>query len=197
MSVPAAYLAVVLIWSTTPLGIVWSSESVEPTMAVLLRMIIAWVFGWLMLKILKIKLPTNRQAKKLYVFSSIGIFGGMLCSYLAAQTISSGLMSLTFGLAPILSGVLAQKVLGENRLSFSRKVAMSIAFSGLIIAFYESVSLSEQSWVGIVYIVTAVVLFSLSGVLVKSGKNSDSPISDYGRCFRCLFTFIYLGLVVY
>jgi len=37
MPVSAAYLAVILIWSTTPLGIVWSSESVSPTLAVLLR----------------------------------------------------------------------------------------------------------------------------------------------------------------
>ena len=41
MQVSIAYLVVLLIWSTTPLGIVWSSESINPTMAVLLRMLIA------------------------------------------------------------------------------------------------------------------------------------------------------------
>ena len=44
MSVIIAYLIVVLIWSTTPLGIVWSSESVSPTLAVTSRMLIAFQF---------------------------------------------------------------------------------------------------------------------------------------------------------
>ena len=46
MSLAAAYLAVILIWSTTPLGIVWSSESVSPSLALLLRMVIALVLGY-------------------------------------------------------------------------------------------------------------------------------------------------------
>ncbi|MCP4056226.1 MAG: EamA/RhaT family transporter, partial [Pseudoalteromonas sp.] len=40
MPVKLSYLLLVIIWCTTPLGIVWSSETVAPTLAVLMRMII-------------------------------------------------------------------------------------------------------------------------------------------------------------
>ena len=87
--VPIAFLAVVLIWSTTPLGIVWSSESVHPTMAVLLRMLIALILGCLVLLITRIRLPLSKPALTLYAVSSIGIVGGMLLSYLSARYLAS------------------------------------------------------------------------------------------------------------
>ncbi|MBA6363095.1 EamA/RhaT family transporter, partial [Colwellia sp. BRX8-8] len=65
MSVPIAYFAVILIWSTTPLAIVWSSETIHPTLAVLLRMLIAVVPGWLILKAFRIELPWHKSALKL------------------------------------------------------------------------------------------------------------------------------------
>ena len=173
MSVPAAYLAVVLIWSTTPLGIVWSSESVDPTLAVLGRMTIAVVLGWLILKIGKIELPLNRQAFKVYAYSTIGIFGGMLFTYIAARYIASGLISLIFGLAPIMSGVLAQKILGEPKFSKTKKLALFLAVSGLTIVCYDKIfmqgtSLSTSSYFGLAAVFAGLFFFSISGVLVKS-----------------------------
>ena len=81
MQVSVAYIAVLLIWSTTPLGIVWSSESINPTMAVLLRMLIAVVLGGLVIFIRNIELPWHKQALRLYSYSAVGIFGGMSFSY--------------------------------------------------------------------------------------------------------------------
>ncbi|XPF94400.1 DMT family transporter [Colwellia sp. RE-S-Sl-9] len=173
MSVPAAYFAVVLIWSTTPLGITWSSETVNPTLAVLARMVIAVVLGGLILKISKIELPLNRQAFKLYGYSTIGIFGGMSFAYVAAQYIASGLISLIFGLAPIFSGVLAQKILNEPKFSKTKKFALLFAMIGLAIVCYDKVfaqtgALSSDSYLGIAAVLCAVFFFSISGVLVKS-----------------------------
>ncbi len=173
MSVPAAYFAVVLIWSTTPLGIVWSSESVDPTLAVLMRMLIAIVPGWLIIKLCKIEFPMYRQAYKVYAYSGLGIFGGMLFSYMAARYIPSGLMSLVFGLSPILSGVLAQKLLNEPKFSKTKKVALLMSIIGLSIVCIDNIygannTLTEQSFIGLLSILAAVFFFSLSGVLVKS-----------------------------
>ncbi len=104
MQVSVAYMAVLLIWSTTPLGIVWSSESINPTMAVLLRMLIAVILGSMIIFIRNIELPWHKQAIRLYAFSALGIFGGMSFSYLAAGYLSSGILSLIFGLAPVFFG---------------------------------------------------------------------------------------------
>ena len=73
--------------------------------------------GGLIVAITNIRVPWSKNACLLYFYSSIGIFGGMLLSYMAAKTVPSGIISLMFGLAPILSGLLAQQLLNEPKFS--------------------------------------------------------------------------------
>lgn len=176
--VPLSFLAVVLIWSTTPLGIVWSSESVHPTMAVLLRMLIALVLGLLVIMMTKIRLPWNRVAFKLYGFSAIGIVGGMLLSYFAARYLPSGTMSLIFGLSPLISGLLAQKLLNEPKFGPMRILALLLAFTGLGVVCSAKLALGSDSWIGLSLILCAVLLFSLSGVLIKTVHIAIHPIAS-------------------
>ncbi|MDO6446468.1 DMT family transporter [Colwellia sp. 1_MG-2023] len=196
MNVSTAYIAVVLIWSTTPLGIVWSSESVHPTLAVLLRMLIALILGLVLLKINRIKLPWHRDAVKLYLFSALGIFGGMLLSYYAAQYISSGLISLIFGLAPILSGVLAQKLINEPKFTLTKKIALVVALTGLFIVCIDNLLLSQDGYIGIILVLFAVLFFSLSGVLVKSITITIHPLSTtIGALLFCTPLFLIVWLI--
>ncbi|WP_286232867.1 DMT family transporter [Thalassotalea sediminis] len=196
MRVPLAYLAVVIIWSTTPLGIVWSSESVHPTMAVLMRMVIAWLIGVTVILICRIHIPWHKQAFKLYGFSAIGIFGGMSFSYTAATYISSGLMSLIFGLAPILSGLLAQKMLAEPKFSLTKKVALIAALAGLFIVCLDNMALKDDAYIGIMLILAGVFFFSISGVLIKSVPLAINPISTtVGALTFSLPLFLILWLV--
>ena len=176
--VPISFLAVVLIWSTTPLGIVWSSESVHPTMAVLLRMVIALVIGSVIILFSNIRLPWNKTAFRLYGFSSIGIVGGMLLSYFAARYLPSGTMSLIFGLSPLLSGLLAQKLLNEPKFSRMKIIALVVAFTGLAVVCSAKLSLASDSWIGLMLILCAVLLFSLSGVLIKTVNIAIHPIAS-------------------
>ena len=177
MKVPVAYLCVVLIWSTTPLGIVWSNESVSPTLAVLLRMIIAAVLGTMALLIWRIKLPFSQQAIKLYSYSALGVFGGMMCSYMAARYMSSGMLSLAFGLSPVVSGVLAQKILNEPKFSPLRLAAFLLSMAGLVIVCWDKLTFGSGGMIGIVLSLAAVLFFSLSGVLVKSVKINIHPLA--------------------
>ena len=167
MSIPAAYAAVVIVWSTTPLGVVWSSETVPPVMAALLRMSIAAVVGLLILKWRRIHLPWNKQAMYVYGCSVLGIFGAMLCTYLAARTISSGLISVIFGLSPLFSGLIAQRILGDSSFTKMRWLATFIAVAGLVVICANDVMNTDNGWSGIALVLTAVILFSVSGVLVK------------------------------
>ncbi|WOT05827.1 DMT family transporter [Shewanella youngdeokensis] len=176
--IPPAFLAVVLIWSTTPLGIVWSSESVHPTMAVLLRMMIALTLGSLIILSCRIRLPWSKTARHLYAVSSIGIVGGMLLSYFAARYLPSGTMSLLFGLSPLISGFLAQKLLGEPKFGPLRLVAFAVAFLGLGIVCSTKLAIASDSWMGLVLVLTAVCLFSLSGVLVKRVNINIHPLAS-------------------
>jgi drug/metabolite transporter (DMT)-like permease len=195
MNVPIAYLAVVLIWSTTPLGIVWSSETVSPTLAVLARMVIAVILGWLIIKVSKIEFPINKVALKLYCYSGLGIFGGMTFCYMAAPYISSGMMSLMFGLAPVLAGLLAQKILDEPKFGLIRQVAMTTSFIGLGFVCSDNFSLEGDSFFGVIYILIAVFFFSLSSVLVKSVEIKIHAISTTVGALSIslpLFTLVWL-----
>ncbi len=177
MSVSIAYLAVLLIWSTTPLGIVWSSESISPSLAVLLRMLIALILGALLIKANRIDLPWHKQAIKLYTYSAAGIFGGMLCSYLAAQYLSSGIISLVFGLSPVISAILAKQILAEPSISNIRKFSMVISLIGLAVVCSDNFTLAHDGIYGIIFILLAVFFFSLSGVLVKSVPLAIHPLA--------------------
>ncbi|WP_448549268.1 DMT family transporter [Thalassotalea fusca] len=196
MSVSIAYLVVILIWSTTPLGILWSSESVHPTMAVLLRMVIALVPAWLIILCSRIRMPWHMDAIKLYSYSAIGIFGGMSLSYFAAKYIPSGLMSLIFGFSPILSGILSKYILNDASFNLTRKVALCVAVVGLGIVCVDNLSLSEDAYIGIMLICLAVFFFSLSGVLVKSINISIHPLATTaGSLLLCLPLFIISWLI--
>ncbi len=177
MQVSIAYLAVLLIWSTTPLGIVWSSESINPSLAVLLRMLIAVVLGCIIIFIRNIDLPWHKQAIRLYSFSALGIFGGMSFSYLAAGYLSSGILSLVFGLAPVFSAILARRILAEPKISILRKLSMLLSLVGLGLVCVDNFSLGDNSIYGLIYILIAVFLFSLSGVLVKSVSLAIHPMA--------------------
>jgi drug/metabolite transporter (DMT)-like permease len=177
MQVSIAYLVVLLIWSTTPLGIVWSSESINPTMAVLLRMLIAVLLGGIIIYTRKIELPWHKQAIRLYAFSALGIFGGMSFSYLAAGYLSSGILSLVFGLAPAFSAILARRILAEPKISMLRKLSMTLSFAGLGLVCANNLSLSGDSIYGFAFVLIAVFLFSLSGVLVKSVSLAIHPMA--------------------
>ena len=197
MSVHAAYLAVVIIWSTTPLGIVWSSESVSPTLAVLMRMVIALTLGVLLIKFGKINLPWHNKAKRVYCYSAIGIYGGMLLSYFSARYIPSGTISLMFGLAPIMSGLLGQKILNERKFGLARQLSLVIALIGLALACSDNFSVDGQSWIGLVFILMAVFFFSLSGVLVKSVEIEIHPAATtVGALSVCLPMFVVTWLLV-
>ncbi len=167
----------VLIWSTTPLGIVWSSESVSPSLAVLMRMLVGLFMGALVVAVTNVRVPWNKSACLLYSYSSIGIFGGMLLSYMAAKTVPSGIISLMFGLAPILSGLLAQQLLNEPKFSPIKLIALASALVGLYFVSYNQVQNSQTQGLGLVYVFMAVCFFSLSGVMIKRVKIAIHPMA--------------------
>ena len=177
MSVPASYLAVVLIWSTTPLAIVWSTQSMHPSLAVLLRMLIAVLICLLIIAMSNIRLPWRAQAQRLYCYSSLGVFGGMSFSYFAAQYLDSGFMSLVFGLSPIVSGLFEQKLLKGPAFSASKKFAFALAIAGLAMVCSNNLASGQLAWQGVVLIIAGMLCFSLSGVLVKSVNISIHPVA--------------------
>ena len=167
MSVPAAYLAVVIIWSTTPLAVKWSGEGPGFLFGALGRMGLATLLCLAMVAAFRLEFPWHRKARYAYLSGALGAYGAMLLIYWAAQYVPSGLISVLFGLSPLITALLAQPLLGERAFTPMRVAGMVVGLAGLIVIFSDSLSLGHAATAGLAALSAAVVLQSLSMVLIK------------------------------
>jgi drug/metabolite transporter (DMT)-like permease len=178
MSVPAAYLGIVLIWATTPLAIKWSNDGSDFMLAISARMLIGFVCCLLLLWLLRIPMRWDRAALKSYVTSGIGMFGAMMSVYWAAQYISSGLISVLYGLTPMMIGVFAALWLGEVFFTPSKIIGLLLALGGLGEIFLpEGTGISIRVY-GVIGVLASVFFHSLSSVLVKRIGAQMHPLAQ-------------------
>ena len=167
MSVPAAYLGVILIWSTTPLAIKWSSEGPGFLFGVSSRMVIGVGLCMLLMLMLRVRLPWHKEALLTYAVAGAGVFGAMSCVYWGAQFIPSGMVSVVFGLTPIVTGAFAALWIAESSFTPAKVVGMIAGITGLIFIFGTGIRLGPDAVFGIVAVLASVVIHSLSAVWVK------------------------------
>jgi drug/metabolite transporter (DMT)-like permease len=175
MSVPAAYLGIILIWSTTPLAIQWSTQGGGFAFAVFARMAIGVALAALLLVVWRIDLPLHRRARYSYLAGGLGQFGAMTLTYWGARHIHSGLISVLFGLSPLLTGVFAALWLGERALTPLRIAGMALGIGGLATIFAHGDGAGgAQAALGLAALLLAVLIYSASLVWVKR-IGDDSP----------------------
>ena len=167
MSVPLSFVAVILIWSTTPLAIKWSSEGAGFIFAVTSRMAIGTVGCLLLLALVRGKLLWHKKALQVYMAGGLGIFGAMSCVYWGSQFIPSGLISVIFGLTPLMTGLMAAVWLGEQSLTPIKLLGMASAFAGLVVIFGDGFYSGSDALIGMLAVLMAVFLHSASTVWVK------------------------------
>jgi len=167
MSVPSAYLGVVLIWSTTPLAVKWSGEGPGFLFGVLGRMGLATLLCLAAVAMLRLEFPWHREARRAYLSSALGAYGAMLLIYWAAQYVPSGIIAVLFGLSPLITALFAQPLLGERAFTPTRLLGMLAGLAGLMVIFGDSISLGQPMIAGLAALCAAVVLQSLSLVLIK------------------------------
>jgi drug/metabolite transporter (DMT)-like permease len=178
MSIPAAYIAVILIWSTTPLAIQWSSIGAGFSFAVMARMVIGLVLAGLLLTVWRVGLPLHRRARMSYLASGLGMFGAMLCTYWGAQYISSGLVSVLFGLAPLVTSVLAAFWLGERALEPFKLAGIGLGLVGLVVVFGAQLSAdTHHAAYGVASLVLAVLIYSAGLVWMKRIDDDSPPLA--------------------
>ena len=77
MSVPAAYLGIILIWSTTPLAVQWSTQGAGFAFAVFARMAIGLALAALLIAVWRVGFPLHARARRSYLAGGLGLFGAM------------------------------------------------------------------------------------------------------------------------
>ena len=171
MSVPLSYITVILIWTTTPLAIKWSSEGTGFVFAVSSRMLLGAVLAMLLALVMRLDIPWHKSAIKTYLFSGLGITVSMMFVYWAAQYIPSGWISLIFGLSPIITGLLMFVVHGENEFTKDKLLGLFLGLAGLAVIFTTGFALSAKALMGLVAVLLSTVIYSLTAIKVK--QHSD------------------------
>ncbi|MBI2277234.1 MAG: DMT family transporter [Dechloromonas sp.] len=178
MSVPAAYLGIILIWATTPLAIQWSTQGTGFAFAVLARMLIGVVVAGLLVAVWRIGLPLHGRARRAYLVGGLGLFGAMALTYWGARYVHSGLISVLFGLSPLMAGVLAALWLGERALTPLKIAGMVLGVLGLAVIFIDGGSLGgEHALAGLLALLFAVFIYSASLVGLKRIADDSPPLA--------------------
>ncbi len=178
MSVPVAYASVVLLWSTTPLAINWSLEGGSFAFAVFSRMIVGLLCAVAVLLATGVGFPLHRNVWPAYLVGGTSLFGTMLCTYWGAQFIHSGLLSVIFGLSPLVTSVMAALWLKERALTPVRVVGMLLALGGLVIVFGDGQGLgSPQAGIGLAAVLLAVFINSAGLVWMKRVAGHTPPLA--------------------
>ncbi|MCZ4306737.1 DMT family transporter [Zoogloeaceae bacterium G21618-S1] len=178
MPVSLAYLGVILIWSTTPLAIQWSTEGTGFAFAVLSRMVIGVVIGAAILIAGRIRFPLHSKARQSYLVGGLGLLAGMGFTYWAARYVHSGLISVMFGLSPLVAGVMAALWLGERSLTRPRVIGAALGLLGLAVIFLHGGTRGgPHAMAGLGALLIAVVCYTSAMVWLKRIGDDSPPMA--------------------
>ncbi len=183
MRLASVYGAVVLIWSTTPIGISFSVDSLDFIQAGALRMWLSLVLCVLLMKLFRVKLPYSRAAIYSYCVGALAISFAMLCVYWSAQTLSSGLIAVVFGMTPMVVTLYSALLIPGNKISLAHVACMGVALLGLYVIFAQQISLGDHMAMALGVLLFSVSLHSLSSVLMqrqqlKHGQPVVTPLAQ-------------------
>jgi len=174
MSLPAAFVSVILIWSTTPLAIKWSALGVGISFAVFSRMAIGMLLCAALLAAFRVRVPLHRKALQAYVAGGLSMFAAMALTYWSSQFVSSGMIAVLYGLSPLITSLGAMLWLKEEALTPSKLAGMAMGVLGLFLVFRGGLGMGTGSAAGLFALFLAVVAQSLGLVWLKR-INDDSP----------------------
>lgn len=167
MNVAAVYGAVVLIWSTTPLGIRFSVESLDFVQALAIRMWISLLICMLLVRVMKLNFSVNRSAVYGYFAGAIAITGAMLCVYWAALTLPSGLIAVVWGITPLVVSVYSRLFLPNSALNGRKVCSMLLAVFGLYVIFAQGFEFGGHMVVALLVLLLGVNLHGISSVMLQ------------------------------
>ncbi len=171
-----AYLGLVMIWSTTPLSVVLSLRDFDAVWSLGIRMLLAAAMASVVLRVMGLRLARDRQAIKLYAIGSISMFGAMLFTYLGARRLPSGMISVLFGLSPLVVGLLSRLFLKDVRFSLMQWLGLGLGLAGLAVIFLEGGELSSVDTMSVVLVLAGVLSYAMSALWLKQLPHSLPPI---------------------
>lgn len=170
------YALLVFIWSTTPLAIVWSVDDLHALWALVLRFFIALPLAIGLMLILRQHFPMSKTAWHSYLAGAFSLIGSQFFTYVATAYLSSGMIALMFGLAPIMAGLIGWLVFGQ-KLHYLQWLGMLIAVMGLGLICFAGEQASVNP-VGIGLMLLSVLSYAASIFWVKKVNAHVAPVAQ-------------------
>ena len=172
------FIAVVLIWSLTPLAAVWTVHEIHWAWGLFIRFSLAIPIALACQAYFKVKVPVHPQALLSYAAGALGLFASMAFCYMGASRVPSTVISIIYGSAPFVSGLVAIYIFRSEKFSAYQWLGLLLGMLGL----YFALGLNEQNLLldrfGIGLEIVAMLLYVLSAFAVRAVAANIHPVSQ-------------------
>lgn len=180
----STYALLVLIWASTPLAIVWSVETIPAMWAMVIRFLLALPLILMVLWLSKTPLALHRRAWLSYLAGSFSMVVSQSFTYMATAHLSSSIIALMFGLAPIVAGLIGV-IWFAVRLNTVQWFGMLVASIGLGSVCLLAQGSMHFDVIGIVLMLMSVSTYCLSIYWVKAVKADIAPLAQAAGSLLC------------
>ncbi|UDM38992.1 DMT family transporter [Acinetobacter haemolyticus] len=172
------FITVVLIWSLTPLSAVWTVHEIHWAWGLFIRFSLAIPIALACQAYFKVKVPMHPQALLSYAAGALGLFASMAFCYIGASRVPSTVISIIYGSAPFVSGLVAIYIFRSEKFSAYQWLGLLLGMLGL----YFALGLNEQNLLldrfGIGLEIVAMLLYVLSAFAVRAVAANIHPVSQ-------------------
>ena len=165
MRVAVTFVACALIWGSTFLAIRFGNEAVPPLWAASIRLALASVLLFGIVRVLGTPLPRGRALRGATLWGLFSLGVNLSFLYLGEQTVPSGISAVLFATVPLSTALLAA-AFGVERLVSRKLIAAAIAIVGVAVIFAGELGVAVP-FAGLLTIFGAATAAALGNVLLK------------------------------
>ena len=172
------FATVVLIWSLTPLAAVWTVHEIHWAWGLFIRFSLAIPIALACQAYFKVKVPLHPQALLSYAAGALGLFASMAFCYMGASRVPSTVISIIYGSAPFVSGLVAIYIFRSEKLSAYQWLGLLLGMLGLYFALGLNAPNLLLDRFGIGLEIIAMLLYVVSAFAVRAVAAPIHPISQ-------------------
>ena len=172
------FATVVLIWSLTPLAAVWTVHEIHWAWGLFIRFSLAIPIALACQAYIKVKVPLHPQALLSYAAGALGLFASMAFCYMGASRVPSTVISIIYGSAPFVSGLVAIYIFRSEKLSAYQWLGLLLGMLGLYFALGLNAPNLLLDRFGMGLEIVAMLLYVLSAFAVRAVAAPIHPISQ-------------------
>ncbi len=181
-----AFIAEVVIWSFTPLGINWSMKSFSFGEAMFWRNLTAVLLVVVIVLLGRYRISFSKDAIKCYSVGGFQLYAAMTCVYLGSTVVSSGTVAVIHGVMPIIAAICSWFFFG-TRQSKLREFLILISFAGLLLIFQNKLAQGQKALWGFWVVAMGVFFHAFCSTWIKKYNQSVLPFDQLvGSLLVCL-----------